>query len=149
MKAERQLREQRGRDAEDHVAAYLEAEGYTVLARRLHTPAGEIDLVAFQDSVLAFIEIKARKFIGRGLYSLSERQAARIAGAAEFFLAEHPEHAEHHGTAGPDRHRPRPRARTLPERLAGGRLTPTAQDGGHASAYAEQTPIWMHSSSAT
>ena len=94
MKEERQQRDQRGRDAEDRVAAFLEAAGYQVLERRLRTPAGEIDLVAVCEDVLAFVEVKARKSVGRGLYSLSERQAARIAGAAEYFLADHPEYAE-------------------------------------------------------
>ena len=84
MKEERQKREQKGRDAEDQVAAFLEAEGYAVVARRLRTPAGEIDLAAYREPVLAFVEVKAGKSVGQGLYSLSERQAARIAGAAEF-----------------------------------------------------------------
>ncbi len=87
-KAERQRREQRGREAEDHAARYLESEGYTILARRHRTPAGEVDLIAFDGEVLAFVEVKARASVGRGLFSLSERQAARIAAAAEFFTAE-------------------------------------------------------------
>ena len=94
MKEERQKREQKGRDAEDQVAAFLEAEGYAGVARRLRTPAGEIDLAAYREPMLAFVEVKARKSVGQGVYSLSERQAARIAGAAEFFLAEHLEYAE-------------------------------------------------------
>ena len=87
-KAERQRREQRGRDAEERAAEYLESRGYTILARRLRTPGGEVDLVARKGDVLAFVEVKARTSIGRGLHSLGERQAARIAAASEYFLAE-------------------------------------------------------------
>ena len=90
MKEERQRRERRGRDAEDKAAMFLEAGGYEIMQRRLRTPAGEVDLVAYRAPVLAFVEVKARASVGRGLFSLSERQAARIAAAAEFFLADNP-----------------------------------------------------------
>ncbi len=94
QRRERRGRDQRGRDAEESAARFLEAAGYTILARRQRTPAGEIDLVAFRDPLLAFVEVKARASVGRGLFSLSERQAARIAGAAEYFLAENPAYAD-------------------------------------------------------
>lgn len=94
MREERQRREQRGRQAEDQAAAFLEARGFEILARRLRTPSGEVDLVAFDGEVLVFAEIKARASAGRGLYALSPRQAARIAAAAEFYLAGHSEHAD-------------------------------------------------------
>lgn len=94
MTEERRQREQRGRNAESQAAAFLEGHGYTILARRLRTPAGEVDLVAGRPPLLAFVEVKARASVGKGLYSLSERQAARIAAAAEYYLAEHPEHAQ-------------------------------------------------------
>jgi putative endonuclease len=85
---ERRRREQLGRDAEEQAAAFLIAQGYDIIARRLRTPGGEVDLIAHQAPVLAFVEVKARASVGRGMPSLSERQAARIAAAAEFFLAE-------------------------------------------------------------
>ncbi len=82
MTAERRRREQRGRDAEALAAAFLRKAGYDILAERLRTPSGEIDLIAFRAPVLAFVEVKARTSIGRGLFALSPRQAARIAAAA-------------------------------------------------------------------
>tara|TARA_R110002096_G_scaffold13053_8_gene46639 strand:- start:46 stop:426 length:381 start_codon:yes stop_codon:yes gene_type:complete len=92
--AERRRREQRGRDAEALAAAFLRKAGYDILAERLRTPSGEIDLIAFRAPVLAFVEVKARTSIGRGLFALSPRQAARIAAAAEYFMADHPEYAD-------------------------------------------------------
>jgi putative endonuclease len=92
--ADRQRRERRGREAEAEAASFLRAAGYTILAERLRTASGEIDLVAWQPPVLALVEVKARASTGRGLYALSARQAGRIAAAGELFLADHPEHAE-------------------------------------------------------
>jgi len=92
--AERQRREQRGRDAEAKAAAFLRDQGFALLAERLRTPSGEIDLIAYNEPVLALVEVKARASVGRGLFSLSARQASRIAAAGAYFLADHPEYAE-------------------------------------------------------
>ena len=94
MTQERKRREQLGRDAEDRAAAYLEREGFALVGRRVRTPAGEVDLIAYREPLLAFVEVKARASAGRGLHSLSPRQATRIAGAAEWFLAENPGYAD-------------------------------------------------------
>lgn len=43
-----------GLDAEALACAALAAEGWHVLARRVRTPAGEIDVVAERDGLLVF-----------------------------------------------------------------------------------------------
>ncbi|HYP62521.1 MAG TPA: YraN family protein, partial [Acidocella sp.] len=58
--ARRRAAESLGRDAEDLVAQGLEAQGYKILARRLRTKAGEIDLVVADAARLIFVEVKAR-----------------------------------------------------------------------------------------
>ena len=50
-----------GRDSEAEAARYLRRSGYRIVARNYRTPFGEIDLVAYDGSVLAFIEVKARR----------------------------------------------------------------------------------------
>jgi putative endonuclease len=82
--------QQRGVAAEAAACAALEQEGWTVLARRLRTPAGEIDIVAEQAGLLAFIEVKARPDLALAALALSTRQRARLLEAAEAALAEHP-----------------------------------------------------------
>ena len=51
-----------GRTAEDWAHRYLQRQGLTVVARNWRTPngSGEIDLVAREGHVLAFVEVKAR-----------------------------------------------------------------------------------------
>ena len=66
--------------------------GWTVLGRRVRTPAGELDLVAERDGVLAFIEVKARPSFHEAAFALQPRQRARLVAAAECWLAAHPGH---------------------------------------------------------
>ena len=49
----------RGDAAEDRAAAFLEAEGYTILDRNHHCRRGEVDLVAEKGEVLAFVEVRS------------------------------------------------------------------------------------------
>ncbi len=81
----------RGVAAEVAACAALAQDGWTVLARRLRTDAGEIDAVAQKDGLLAIIEVKARPTLSDAAWSLSPRQRARLLAAAEILLAEHPD----------------------------------------------------------
>jgi putative endonuclease len=80
-----------GVDAEDAACAALARDGWTVLARRLRSAAGEIDAVAEKDGLLAIIEVKARPTLADAAVSLSARQRARLLAAAEILLAGHPD----------------------------------------------------------
>ena len=96
-------RQHRGRDAyargvaaEAAAAAALEADGWTMRARRLRTAAGEVDLLAERNGVLVLAEVKARPSLSDAAASVSPSQRARLLAAAEIILAEHPDW----GTAG-------------------------------------------------
>ncbi|MGG5808240.1 YraN family protein [Falsiroseomonas sp. CW058] len=86
----REAAEGRGRQAEARAAAALEAEGWTVLARRVRTGAGEIDLVAERAGLLAFVEVKARPTLAEAAFALRPAQRRRLVGAAGAWLAAHP-----------------------------------------------------------
>lgn len=81
-----------GLRAEDLTAWWLRLAGYRIVARRLRSDAGEIDLVARRGAVVAFVEVKARTGAPDGpedpLTATAER---RIRAAADVFLARHPE----------------------------------------------------------
>ena len=81
-----------GRGAEEAVAAALEADGWAVLGRRVRTAAGELDLVAERDGLLAFVEVKARPSLSEAAWALGPRQRVRLAAAAECWLAGNPGH---------------------------------------------------------
>jgi putative endonuclease len=86
--APRRAAESRGRIAEDQVAAGWAAQGYDILARRLRTAAGEIDLVVANRENLVFVEVKARKSFTEAAYAVLPRQQIRLLQAAGAALAE-------------------------------------------------------------
>ncbi len=86
----------RGVAAEARAAALLEAQGFTILDRRLRTGAGELDLVARSDDLLVFCEVKLRGTLRQAAESLQLRQRRRIGAAAEAYLASRPELAGLH-----------------------------------------------------
>lgn len=76
-----------GREAEAAAAGFLERQGWRVLARRVRTPAGEIDIVARRRGLVAFIEVKARATAAELDLALDERRLVRVAAAAEALAA--------------------------------------------------------------
>jgi len=81
----------RGHAAEAAACAALEAEGWTVLGRRLRTEAGEVDAVAEKNGLLAVLEVKSRPTLASAAAALSPRQRARLLAAAAILLAENPQ----------------------------------------------------------
>ena len=49
-----------GDSGEDFAARILEESGYQIIERNYSTRYGEIDIIAFRDGVLHFIEVKTR-----------------------------------------------------------------------------------------
>jgi putative endonuclease len=90
--ASREAADARGRHAEARAAAALAAEGWAVLARRLRTPAGELDLVAEREGLLAFIEVKARATLAEAAAALGPAQRRRLVAAAEWWIGANPGH---------------------------------------------------------
>lgn len=84
-------RDARGRTAERLAAWRLRLAGYRILARRMRTPYGEIDLIAAKGDLAAIIEVKARRDLAAGLSAVAPRQRRRIAEAAEWLAAKRPE----------------------------------------------------------
>ena len=79
----RQRAERGGRRAEALAALYLQLKGWSILARRVRTPVGEVDLVARRGCVVAFIEVKARATDADAALSLDDYRLRRVAAAAD------------------------------------------------------------------
>jgi putative endonuclease len=79
----RQAAERGGRRAESWAAWWLRLKGWTILARRVRTPVGEVDLVARRGRTVAFVEVKARARMSEVGFALDEWRLRRVAAAAE------------------------------------------------------------------
>jgi putative endonuclease len=91
MRVDRKEAERRGHAGEGVAALWLRLKGYRILARRLKTHAGEIDLVAAAPfGPVCFIEVKARALARSAAEAVGESQQARIARAASLYLAGRP-----------------------------------------------------------
>lgn len=89
--ARRRAAERLGLRAETWAALWLILKGYRVLARRVKTPAGEIDLVVRRGGVVAAVEVKARPSLESAVAAVSLRQRLRVARGLESFLAGRPD----------------------------------------------------------
>jgi putative endonuclease len=80
---ERHEADQRGREGEAEAAMFLAQQGWSILAERVKTKAGEIDLVAKRTGLVAFIEVKWRARAASLADAIDERRLARVAAAVE------------------------------------------------------------------
>jgi putative endonuclease len=79
----REIAEQRGRRGEGWAALWLRLRGWRIVARRVKTPRGEIDLIARRGRTVAFVEVKWRT-TGAGLdIAIDEYRLRRVAAAVE------------------------------------------------------------------
>ena len=81
----------RGVAAEDAACEALRADGWDIRARRRRTPAGEIDILAERDGLLAVVEVKARAHLAEADVAVTPRQQARLLEATDLILAENPD----------------------------------------------------------
>ncbi|SFR78385.1 YraN family protein [Sphingomonas jatrophae] len=75
--------ERRGRLGEDAAARFLERAGWEILARRVRTKAGEVDLVAGRPGLIAFVEVKTRATAAELDHAIDAARLSRVAAAAE------------------------------------------------------------------
>lgn len=79
----RQLAERSGLEGERRAAFWLRAKGWRILAERVKTPRGEIDLVAKRGGVVAFVEVKWRRRRQDLDLAIDEFRLQRVAAAVE------------------------------------------------------------------
>jgi len=75
---------ERGRAAEALAAAWLEGQGFAVLARNHATRHGEVDLVCREGATVCFVEVRSRSRLDYGTpaASVDRAKARRVVAAA-------------------------------------------------------------------
>lgn len=79
----RQAAEARGRKGEAYAALWLRMKGWRILAERVRTSAGEVDIVARRGNLVAFVEVKTRATAAELDHAIDDYRLRRVAAAAE------------------------------------------------------------------
>ncbi len=79
------------RAAEDAAADFLRRQGYKIAQRNFATSLGEIDIVAVDDGMVVFVEVKsrAREDYGPPEAAVDRRKQAKLRRMAQIFLDRH------------------------------------------------------------
>jgi putative endonuclease len=79
-----------GKTGEVRSLEYLKKNGYTILDTNVHTPYGEIDIIARQKRSLAFIEVKTRRTraYGSPAEAITKKKKEHLIRSAEYLIAQ-------------------------------------------------------------
>lgn len=77
-----------GKTGEARAARYLQENGYTIVDMNVHTPYGEIDIIARQKRSLAFIEVKTRRTrtYGSPAEAITKKKKEHLIRSAEYLI---------------------------------------------------------------
>ena len=90
----RRAAEARGRRGETLAAWFLRLKGWSIVARRVKTPRGEVDLIARRGRTVAFVEVKWRRSAAELALAIDPWRLRRVVAAAEALA---PRYAIHGG----------------------------------------------------
>ena len=86
--------EKLGRRRENIAAWFLRLKGWRVVAARVKTPRGEVDLIARRGKTIAFVEVKARANVRDLATAIDAYRLRRVAAAAEILLPKYGKECE-------------------------------------------------------
>jgi putative endonuclease len=86
--------EKLGRRDENIAAWFLRLKGWRVVATRVKTPRGEVDLIARRGKTIAFVEVKARANVRDLATAIDAYRLRRVAAAAEILLPKYGKECE-------------------------------------------------------
>ena len=74
----------KGNLAEDKAVDFLLDRGFKILERNYYSRFGEIDIIAFKDETIRFVEVKSGK--GEPIFNITPSKLSKIQKTSEFYL---------------------------------------------------------------
>lgn len=78
-------RQELGREGEERAIRHLQDQGFTIVTRNAHSRRGEIDIVALENDLLVFVEVKLRRRNAPD-ETITPTKASRMREAARDYL---------------------------------------------------------------
>jgi len=79
----REIAEQRGRRGEGFACFWLRLQGWRIVARRVKSPRGEVDLIARRGRTVLFVEVKWRSTVIERDRAIDAYRLRRVGAAVE------------------------------------------------------------------
>ena len=77
-----------GKAAEDIAVRYLKKQGVKILQRNFHCRFGELDIIALDEQILSFVEVRYRKneTLLTAIETIDERKCRKLLKTSAFYL---------------------------------------------------------------
>jgi putative endonuclease len=79
----------KGDIAENRACEYLLESGYTVVERNFYSKFGEIDIIAFKDEVLHFIEVKSGQDYELAIQNITPQKMRKLFKTGDVYIKKH------------------------------------------------------------
>ena len=76
----------KGDIAEDKACKFLEERGFSIVERNFYSRFGEIDIIAHQDEVLHFIEVKSGLDYESAISNITPQKLSRIIKTSDIYI---------------------------------------------------------------
>jgi len=76
----------KGNVAEERGCEYLRHNGYRIIDRNVYNRFGEIDIIAFRDNVIHFVEVKSSTSYEQAVNNLSPSKLQKLGRTIQFYL---------------------------------------------------------------
>lgn len=79
----------KGTAAEEIACSYLRDNGFDIIDRNVHSRFGEIDIIALQEGVLHFVEVKSAERYDAAVQNLTPTKIERILKTIQSYMQQH------------------------------------------------------------
>lgn len=76
----------KGNMAEERGAEYLRKNGFRILDRNVYNRFGEIDIIAFRDNVIHFVEVKSAMSYEQAINNITPSKLQKLGRTIQFYL---------------------------------------------------------------